>query len=420
MKRRPTIRVKSKSVLKGTTKQYIFEDVTGYDAKSFLDEVRPQIISLLNENRKVKVFFVLSCEMERVDMKTGEVITITAHFNSKNVINLDSTDVDILYSKSVDKMMEAMSTYQSLGSNWRLKSVAELSANTIAYKPIKGSSYIPLPAFLAHKKAIVNMQNEDDQCFKWCIARALNDNVKNPGRITTELREQSEKLDWRGIVFPVAVDENVYTKIERNNNININVYGYEETDGVFPLYISISTHDRVVDLLLISDGIKKHYCWIKNFNKLMSNRTETNHNSMHYCKRCLQGYRTEKSHNNHNEYCSKHGAQKIEVPKPGTKIKFINYNRSMRVPFAVYADFESFIKPIDTCQPDPRGSYTNKFQKHEASSICYKIVTPDNIEDTPVRIITAENENDDVAKKFVDRLIDDVKEIYHMLNFQKK
>jgi len=36
----------------------------------------------------------------------------------------------------------------------------------------------------------------------------------------------------------------------------------------------------------------------------------------------------------------------------------------MRVPFIVYADFESFYKAISECQPDPSESYTNKYQKH--------------------------------------------------------
>ena len=44
-------------------------------------------------------------------------------------------------------------------------------------------------------------------------------------------------------------------------------------------------------------------------------------------------------------------------------LSFENYNRSMRVPFIVYADFESFIKPIDTCQPDPSLSYSYTRQK---------------------------------------------------------
>ena len=42
------------------------------------------------------------------------------------------------------------------------------------YVPLGGSTYIPLPKFLAAKKAIINLKNEDDECFKWAITRALN------------------------------------------------------------------------------------------------------------------------------------------------------------------------------------------------------------------------------------------------------
>ena len=34
------------------------------------------------------------------------------------------------------------------------------------FKPLKGSSYFPLPETLMLKKAIVNVKNNDDQCFK--------------------------------------------------------------------------------------------------------------------------------------------------------------------------------------------------------------------------------------------------------------
>ena len=42
------------------------------------------------------------------------------------------------------------------------------------YVPLGGSSYIPLPEFLTAKKAIINLKNDDDDCFKWPITRALN------------------------------------------------------------------------------------------------------------------------------------------------------------------------------------------------------------------------------------------------------
>lgn len=55
------------------------------------------------------------------------------------------------------------------------------------------------------------------------------------------------------------------------------------------------------------------------------------------------------------------------MPEEGSTLAYQNCNGSMRVPFIVYADFESFIKPIDTCQPNPENSYTKQYQKHTSS-----------------------------------------------------
>ena len=60
------------------------------------------------------------------------------------------------------------------GSGWRFRSIVSLNVFTVEYKALKGSSYIPLPNCLASKKAIINMQNEDDQCFKWSVTRNTN------------------------------------------------------------------------------------------------------------------------------------------------------------------------------------------------------------------------------------------------------
>lgn len=112
-----------------------------------------------------------------------------------------------------------------------------------------------------NKKAIVNMKNNDDKWFMWCVARALNLVDHNAERISKVLRKQAENLDWSGIEFPVAVKENVYGRFERNNNISLNVFGYRTF--VFLMYVSKHQSDKVVELLLISDNNKKHYTWIK-------------------------------------------------------------------------------------------------------------------------------------------------------------
>lgn len=39
-------------------------------------------------------------------------------------------------------------------------------------------------------------------------------------------------------------------------------------------------------------------------------------------------------------------------------IGFKNLNRKMRVPFIIYADFESFTENLATCSPDESKSFT--------------------------------------------------------------
>ena len=71
-----------------------------------------------------------------------------------------------------------------------------LDRHIVKYEPLDGSSYSPLPSFLAAKKAIINPKNEDDECFKWAIARALNRVQKHSDRIDKKRREKSEVLNW--------------------------------------------------------------------------------------------------------------------------------------------------------------------------------------------------------------------------------
>jgi len=79
-----------------------------------------------------------------------------------------------------------------------------LDINTAVYKPLKGNSYIHLPKKLAKTEAIINMQNKHEHCFKWCITRALNPVNRDSERITKNLREQWENLNWTNIQFPVT------------------------------------------------------------------------------------------------------------------------------------------------------------------------------------------------------------------------
>jgi hypothetical protein len=60
----------------------------------------------------------------------------------------------------------------------------------------------------------------------------------------------------------------------------------------------------------------------------------------------------------------------------------------MRVPFAIYADFEALAAKIDTCLPDSTTSSTTHQTKFEACGYAYQVVcTNDNYSKPPETII---------------------------------
>ena len=146
--------------------------------------------------------------------------------------------------------------------------------NVVKYAPLRGNSYIPLPKELQNsKKGLINLKNEDNKCFLWCHVRHLNPQNKDPQRIKLTDKEFQIKLDYSGITFPVTIKQ--INRIEKQNNININVFGYDES--VYPIRISNERYNDHMELLYIEkkeqQKLKQHYVYIKNFNSLMYYKT---------------------------------------------------------------------------------------------------------------------------------------------------
>ena len=78
--------------------------------------------------------------MEKVDLKSGEVIVKESAFHSKTGVNLESTDSNELFSKMKETVLESLAKFQIQGSNWRFHSVLSLDLHTEKYVPLGGSS----------------------------------------------------------------------------------------------------------------------------------------------------------------------------------------------------------------------------------------------------------------------------------------
>ena len=277
-----------------------------------------------------------------------------------------------MYDTITEKFLESIETFQNQSSGWQFDEVEFFSINTDLYTPISGRSYIPLPKFLADKKAIINVINENDnECFKWAVTSVVYPQKDHPERLNNRMRENSEKFDWTGIEFPV--DWKGIDKFEKQNPYKINVFEYEGKPN--PVRIGGSHGSNVINLLLISNDETNHYCWIKNISRLISSEVYKNGHKRVYCLRCMNFFASLPTLKDHLEICSDHEAVRMETPvdKDGNpwKISFILFFKKMRVPFIVYADFECFTESISTCSPDDRRSYTEKYQSinHLASAI---------------------------------------------------
>ena len=92
---------------------------------------------------------------------------------------------------------------------------------------MKGSSYIKLPQELQHRsKGLINLQNNDNECFRWCHILHLVSQNKDPQRIKKCDKQYIKNLNYTGINFPVQM--NKINNIEKQNNIIINVFRYEK------------------------------------------------------------------------------------------------------------------------------------------------------------------------------------------------
>ena len=231
-----------------------------------------------------------------------------------------------------------------------------------------GSSYIPLPEYLAKKQALVNLKNDDQQCFKWAVTGAINPVEKNAERIDKKLKAKVDTLNWDNITFPTPLSQ--IDKFERNNpTISVNVAGFAKKSScrdakyentVYPLRKSphIGQEHHVHLLLFSGDDIEtKHYCVIKSMSRLLLGQTIKKKVEHFYCRNCYTPFTSEERLAEHDLICRNNDTVKIEMPKETEDYfptqYFKHYFKSQNVPFVVYADFESFTKPIPSYQPDP-------------------------------------------------------------------
>ena len=261
--------------LKGHAKSYGIELQDNLNPLNYFTKtkalVESHLESLLKDMKGFKFIEMLEVtfKKETIDSKTWKHVSIynTAFFNGKAKTVTKANDIEHELSMSRQEILNVIDKWVSEGSGWVIDRIDSHYINVTTYQPLHGSSDLELPAKLRNsKKGLTNIKNKDDECLRWCHIRHLNPQKKDPQRIKKENKRLIGGLNYEGIEFPVSQKE--YNKIETQNSIRINVFGYEK-EQPFPIHISKEMFEDQMNLLLITEDEKKRYVLIKDFNTFM-------------------------------------------------------------------------------------------------------------------------------------------------------
>ena len=178
--------------LKGFTKSYEIDLKTDRDALVQLQNTRLAISKLFNTilNNTKGFKFVETLKVTFVKRKDDDNIYKPAYFNSRTQIVISPNNFIPSLQLSQQQILNGIAVWLSEGSGWTIRSLDEHYINTVVYDPLKGSSYIPLPVELRNSsRGLVNLKNEDNECFHWCHIRYLNPQEKTHRGLQNRIRE---------------------------------------------------------------------------------------------------------------------------------------------------------------------------------------------------------------------------------------
>ena len=118
---------------------------------------------------------------------------------------------------------------------------------------------------------------------------------------------------------------------------------------------------------MISNGENWHYLVVKSLSGLLKGIT-SNHKEDFYCLNCFHSYRTKNKLEEHKKICENHEYCHVEMSNEENKI--IKYNqgeKSIKLPFIIYADLECLLEKMSTCYNNPEESSATEINKHTPS-----------------------------------------------------
>ena len=402
------------SAFKSYANSYSITDikVKGIKALQYLKYQDFKFKEYLKKNKGMKI--VLETFSTFKSKKTDEEVRhsirsrryeVTNEEELPKVLSQMATDIEI----QMDKM-------ELSESGLVITQIDKLKFNYDKYNPTRGGSYIELPKWVQDKKACINIQNEDDMCFKYSVQCDVYKvyEVKHPYRVSS-YKKLEDTLNWDNVNFPSSnIDIDTF---EENNEgkVAINVYYIDDEEGKESILLARKTKvlnaTHQINLLKLEDDNKNHYVYIKNYDRLIGSQTNKRGNKKHHCFHCHHGFQTEELLKEHNEKgCMVVTGQMINMPNEYDVMSFKNHYKRLKAPFVIYADFECLTTRTGTVST--KELKTDKYQHHRPCGFMINVVNSIDGSSTPF-LYRGEDCMDVFVKKMIevkDKIMNKMKE----------
>ena len=335
-------------------------DYTGAgDILTFSESFKPHLISIVKEHFKenpnipLKTYLSLNCKFENIQKEE----TFEHYITSKPYTILGSDEVSEASENILSNIQERFDQQLEIKSGAVLRKISNGALNIMKTKPVRIGSFVKTPKKFANKLAIININMENEDCFKNAAAIHISRNkmkkigTKSRKKIIRETLRNQTRFDFSMLSTPVKLNE--LNKFEKVNKINVHIFAVNAS-ALNPFRISKQTYAESLNLLLIESmgddedsEYRYHFAYIQSLERLL-NTQKTN---FVFCNTCLSGfdkrYSGEKRLKEHQEHCNgfdKQDEARVVFPQPGEEtIGFKNFFAMQEPPLTLYADFESVL-----------------------------------------------------------------------------
>ena len=218
-----------------------------------------------------------------------------------------------------------------------------------------------------------------------------------------ELREQARELNWDGVNFPTPLKGKDIENFERSNGRPVVIIDWDRKNFIPLCQPTRGIEGEPVTLFYMKKEGKGHYGCVKDFGKALGMGQSSDHAKSFICPYCLCNQHSKDRLDEHVEHCSKKESALVKMPKPGSVRKFGNDKNTVRYPFVIYCDYETYHKEVN-------GTRGNAEVKFVQVPFTFTIVPVSTLPEFQLEPITYCGE--DAEKVFVNEL-EKIRDAFH-------